>query len=633
MRRFSLSHGLRLAAGLLVAGLLVPCRPHDRAADTPGSIDDDIHQLATPGGKVEKWPGMRGGLVFVFSPPMDRLAARVRAAQPRLLAALDDPRTRDEAALVLGRVSDADALPRLIDLLPKAAELSEEEGHTTACVLNALRELTGMDLGNRDWFAPAYSPQVRSDWGNWYAANKNYLYTPPGPAGQFRTGRGWDPFDLEACPRLNRVMLDLEAKITGTPTAAYRRARPLISYEEIRIWRDGPVYEVRLRDFCFQVLLNPTDTAHGYLPRGAIRALGIISDPRALEALHAMCGLAGDLDDASELVTVLGERGDPSSLPVIEKIPPAKPRSGHEPDERRRKYAAERIRLLQKYPGEVTGKPFGPEQQTDYLLCLDGDLGVQSLAANLRNREYDCFLPMYTREAGYVDWPAVRSCLKEIAADPARDDRAKALAHGALARLGEPGSIEYLRRALAHDRPGVRLAAAEGLWRLGHRDGVPTLVALLDLRPLETGSEGVRTGGDGFTVTAIRGGNVDVVRAACEIVGEAGDRSAVEPLRRLLALNLNGVHASGGSGTGWPGRPDVVALARLGDYSGVEVLRASIARGDPLEVVGRWGGCGDFVAIGLKRFIPELLPLLNHRDEEKRVGAAQDILLLLERGR
>ena len=62
-------------------------------------------------------------------------------------------------------------------------------------------------------------------------------------------------------------------------------------------------------------------------------------------------------------------------------------------------------------------------------------------------------------------------------------------------------------------------------------------------------------------------------------------------------------------------------------------MRASIARGDPLEVVGRWGCGGDFVAIGLKRFIPELLPLLNHRDEEKRVGAAQDILLLLERGR
>src|SRR5258708_35323487 len=112
-----------------------------------------------------------------------------------------------------------------------------------------------------------------------------------------------------------------------------------------------------------------------------------------------------------------------------------------------------------------------------------------------------------------------------------------------------------------------------------------------------------------------------------------GDRSAVEPLKRLLPLNLNGVLASRGSGSGWSGRPDAVALAKLGDFSGIEVLRASISKGDPLDVLGSCAGTGDFVEIGLKRFIPELLPMLENRDESKRVLAAQAILLLFERGK
>jgi hypothetical protein len=112
-----------------------------------------------------------------------------------------------------------------------------------------------------------------------------------------------------------------------------------------------------------------------------------------------------------------------------------------------------------------------------------------------------------------------------------------------------------------------------------------------------------------------------------------GDQRAVAPLKKLLPLNLNGVMATGGSGTGWSGRPDAVALAKLGDFSGIEILRASIRKGDPLGVVGSWGGTGDSVAIGLRRFIPDLLPMLDDRDATKRIGAAQAILLLLENGK
>ena len=88
-----------------------------------------------------------------------------------------------------------------------------------------------------------------------------------------------------------------------------------------------------------------------------------------------------------------------------------------------------------------------------------------------------------------------------------------------------------------------------------------------------------------------------------------------------------------GSGTGWFGRPDAVALAKPGDFLGIGVLRASIIKGDPLGVVGDWCFKGDFVEIGLKRFIPEILPMLESRDEDKRALAAQAILLLLENAR
>jgi hypothetical protein len=168
---------------------------------------------------------------------------------------------------------------------------------------------------------------------------------------------------------------------------------------------------------------------------------------------------------------------------------------------------------------------------------------------------------------------------------------------------------------------------------LGDREGFQTLLEILEVRPIETGGEGVTVGDGSITVTGIRDANVEYIRSACHILGEMGDHSAIEPLKRLLPLNLNGVNAGGGSGTGWPGRPDAVALAKLGDFSGTEILRRSISRGDPLEVVGSWGGTGDFVEIGLKRFIPELLPMLEQRDECKRVLAAQAIILLLESGR
>jgi hypothetical protein len=538
------------------------------------------------------------------------------------LPRLNDPRIRNEVAVILAQIGDRDALPRLIELLPtkEAKNLTREEEFSTFCLLYALGRLTDMDLGLSK-FGPPYTPEFRKQWQAWYESNRDYLYTPR------------EPRSIAAGGGRARVLVDVEAKLAGQPAATYRKGHPWVACEDIKTWRDDPAYEQKLKDFCFSVILNLSYKPYGHHPPEAIRALGRVRDPRALSALHALCGMTDALWlDVHDLIWTLEDRGDPSSIPFLEKIPRATGQA--DSIEPARSAALERIRLLQRYGKELRGKPFDPDQQTNFMLCLAGSQGVEELIAEIRKADPDYALRLYLRVAGYVGGDRMRSFLKEMAGDESRDDRSRTLFHAALARQGEDTSVRFLKKALTHKQPGVRLAAAEGLWGLGRRDGFQALVELTGLRPLETGGEGVSTGGGVIVrVEAIRGSNMEIVRQACEILGDMGDRRAVEPLKRLLSLNLNGVLEGGGSGTGWSGRPDAVALAKLSDFSGVAVLRASIRKGDPLDVVGSWEGRGDFVQIGLKRFIPELLPLLEHPDASKRVLAAQAILLLLEGGR
>lgn len=613
MRRTSPWLAFVLLIGSIAALLLLGSR--DQSIEPPHDpITDDIRLLATPKGKVEYWGCINpGGPIFRCSPPMERLIAHGIIAQPQLIAALHDPDRRNEATLILAKVGDKDAVPHLIDLLPPTADLLKHEDFSRLCVLHALWRLTDINIGIDYKFIPRDPPDVRTEWQKWYAENRDYLYAPES---------GLDP-------RGRRVAVDLEAKLAHTPTEEFRRSRPWVRWAEIRTWRDDPAYEQQLREYCFSVLFDSWDGRCGQ-----IYALGAVPGPRALAALHDMCGLATDSDAGDDLIYVLGHRGDVASLPVIEKVPRSRKTNGERSHgEERRAWELRRLRLGTKYAKELKGKPFDIDQQITYLRCLDGSEEVTELVAELNNRKHDCFFSSYAEVAGYVNRPPVRECLKQITADSPRDERMKTQAHAALARLGEAKSLDHLKASLKHNDPGVRLAAAEGLWRLGHRNGVPVLVELLGVLPLETGEEGVEVREDGFKVTALRGTNVEVVRRACDLLGEIGDGSAIEPLRRLLKANLNGVSATGGSGTGWGGRPEAVALARLGDFSGIPTLRAAIANGDHLDIAGsRWRG-GDFVDIGRKRFAAELLPLLTHHDREKRACTARDILILLDRGK
>jgi hypothetical protein len=102
-----------------------------------------------------------------------------------------------------------------------------------------------------------------------------------------------------------------------------------------------------------------------------------------------------------------------------------------------------------------------------------------------------------------------------------------------------------------------------------------------------------------------------------------GRAQAIEPIKTLLGFNLNGISATGGSGSGWSGRPDAVALAKLGDDSGIPVLVKAAKEDDRINVLP------DFEAIGRKELVPHLLPALSWEDEDKLVEAARVVINLL----
>src|SRR5262249_30894101 len=195
MRIFFLFCGRRLVASFLVGVLLLMCRPTVQTihlaekTEQADTVDSLIQQLNAPDGKVKYLFSINpGGPVFDPSVPMKKLVKQGSVIQPRLLDELKDPRIRNEVTLILAEIGDKDALPRLIEFLPTKEKLTEEEDFSTMCVLYALWQLTGMELGIHHKFSPAYTPEFRKQWQAWYESNKDYLYTPSKPR---LTTYGW----------------------------------------------------------------------------------------------------------------------------------------------------------------------------------------------------------------------------------------------------------------------------------------------------------------------------------------------------------------------------------------------------------------------------------------------------------
>src|SRR5262249_45055233 len=363
---------------LLLSGIafLVPTleKAAEGRAESSDTVDALIRQLYAPKGKVKYLFSVNPGEpVFDLSMPMKKLVQMGHKIQPRLVAKLKDRDIWNEVALIIAHIGDKNALPGLIEGLPAKKELTPDEDFTAMCFLYALWQLTGMELGIDHKWSPKYRPEFRAEWQAWYEANKDYLYTPSKPKLTLYTwGR-------------DRVLVDFEAKLAATPTDVYRRKHPWIPYEEIKIWRDDPDYDRKLKDFCFSIILNLTWNPYGHRPREAIQSLGRIQDPRALSALHALCGMVDNSLATYDLLWTLEEKGDLSTIPFLEKIARSKGAEAlSDSTESRRLRALKRLRLLERYGKELKGKPFDAEDQTRFMKCLEGPEGLQELIEWIR---------------------------------------------------------------------------------------------------------------------------------------------------------------------------------------------------------------------------------------------------------
>ncbi len=225
---------------------------------------------------------------------------------------------------------------------------------------------------------------------------------------------------------------------------------------------------------------------------------------------------------------------------------------------------------------------------------------------------------------GWIDDPKAKHALESLRAEKGsmvEHDVAWALSlhagEGSIPGLPPPASetrLEELRSQLKGGSLNSRVATAETLWGHGQKDGLPTLLEVVRLRPVD-------------------GTNIDAVREACMVLGRMGDSSAIGPLRELAGENLNGILGTGGSGWGCAGRPDWVALVRLGDEEAAKRIERSLQAGDPYQLAGCWPVLSDVDSLGLKRFLPSLVPLLAEGSGGRRVPAARTIIRLIDHGR
>ncbi len=553
------------------------------------AVEAELPRIREPEGKVREGPwGIPGGPMMQRTPPVRRLIAMGPDVQPFLMAHLKDPSVRNEIALVLAETGGPECLPVLIEALPDGAELKDPLEYL--CLEIALSSLTGLHIGIQR-FGLDYTPRNKARWKSWYEENKAHLY-PRRPAGG--------------------VALDMEAKVAGVAVGDFRSRRPRIRYDEIATWKTEAEYVRRLRAFCLSTLIDGV-WSRGDYSRDGIRRLASLSDAESLATLHALVAWVNpDSIAAHDVAWSLDDRSDPASIPYLEKLAS---RGGKYAG--RARQTAERIRLRKDRGADLDGLPLSRGDGDWYLRSLGSAEAVREICADLRKDPFN--QRGAATVAGFVRKPEVVDALKEVFAAEATDEVIRTHVAVALHRQGEGDRLPWLRDRLNHRRPALRLAAAEGLRGLGNKEGLGTLLELLRLKPIEGGGE------------APREPNVEIIRGACEVLGKLGDPAAIPDLKALLAENLNGVAVTGGSGASWGGRPDAAALARLGDLSGLEVLRQSIRKGDPMGVLGGWGGPGDCATIGLKRLIPDILPLLN--SPTKCLDAAGTILTLLDHGK
>lgn len=522
--------------------------------------------------------GLEGSPMFNACPLTRELLAFGDDVEPYLRPHLADPAVRSEIAIVLSQIGGTDSLPALIDAIPAG------DGFSYSCVVYALWRLTNQPIGYNNRIPEGWSADVQARWRRWYEDRKHHLYGTSGS-----------------------VSLDVEAWALGKSTKGYRKDHPWIPFDEIKEPKDGAEYERRLREYCVSYLLRSL-WGHGRFDTDVLRVLGEVDDPRALAAIRRLSREPADPNSTVAWLAGALRRKVPETLPDLERLLAAA--TGRDATYVRRSIAL--AKLDQKLgPNRLSGRV-----EADFALllqeCLEGRKGIPDLVGKLNAAAPDAGL---IEIAGFVNDERVKAALEAIRDGRPVDSMRRMAAATALGRSGDLPSIDLLREGFGHEHPFMRLEAAESLWRLSNRQGFRALVSLLELRPIDAST-------------------LPVIRRSCELLGEMGDRRAIEPLKKLLSENLNGFSVGKRIGAGYYGRPDIVALARLGDLSGMEQLLAWMQKGDPLGAAGDYGRSGDLVEIGLRRYARDLVPLLaDTGHERKSLYAARAILTLLDRGK
>lgn len=141
-------------------------------------VEKLIAELRRPENRIP--PGSEFGVVIPggewlpFSVPLKALMLRGAAARGPLVARLDDPEVRNEAALALGAIGDEATVPELIARYPRGPGL---DTLTRVCFSFALCRLTGEPI-DRTRAGTNWDDGNAGKWEAWWAANRTTFRVP-----------------------------------------------------------------------------------------------------------------------------------------------------------------------------------------------------------------------------------------------------------------------------------------------------------------------------------------------------------------------------------------------------------------------------------------------------------------------
>ncbi len=359
-------------------------------------------------------------------------------------------------------------------------------------------------------------------------------------------------------------------------------------------------------------LIAELEAGYGYkvVQQAAAIALGKIGDPRAVEPLIAELK-AGYTEMRKAAAEALGKIGDPRAVePLIAAL--------KNRDEKVRKAAAEALDKLGWLPDEgAIGAAYWIAKEKWYLCVKIGDPAVEPLTAALKDVKCDV-RRFVARALGKIGDP--RAVEPLTAAFKAGDKEVRKAAANALGEIGDPRALEALIAALKARDEEVRKTAAAALDKTGWlpdegADGAAYWVAKNEwARCVKIGAPAVEP-----LVAALKDESWKMRWAAAAVLGKIGDPRAVEPLIATLNDEEWGVRTAA-----------AFALGEIGDPCVVETL-ITVLKDDDENV--RLAAVEALSKFGDPRALEPLISLLGALNWHVRRTAADALVQLYRSGR